>query len=244
MRQPILKYNPIDFEEGPYDPLSYMKYKGEWFTGTLLGDDERSYTEYKDGKADGRYVEYYNNGQIACDCIFEKGECISEKSWYRSGELRCEDAHLYSKEGKLIRKDGLWLYPNGQMRDGRGEGVHYVFSSEGELAVKTIVNMSGDYKNTVIYYDDVLSRCFQELFINHYPEEDQMFYNLEYLIWGWAMAKYRDDKEQGLTLLRKLTNHGDEAIYETARLLLRSLKTGEIIPSDYLDNLGYHTVIQ
>lgn len=36
MRKPILKYNSIDFDENLYDPLTYLKYKGEFFTGTLL----------------------------------------------------------------------------------------------------------------------------------------------------------------------------------------------------------------
>ena len=244
MRKPILKYNSIDFDENLHDPLSCLKYKGEWFTGTLLSDDNRSYTEYTDGDVDGKCIEYYQDGQIEGDYVYDKGKCISEKTWYPNGILRSDGIHLFDINGKLIRENGSWLYPNGTKRNTRSKGEHYEFSPKGELAIKTIVNMSGDYKNTIVYYDNILVEYFEELFINYYPEEDQLFYNLEYKLWGWVMTKYNVDKNQGLELFRKLANFSNTKISENAQLLMPKLESGEIIPENYISNLSYHVVMQ
>lgn len=99
------------------------------------------------------------------------------------------------------------------------------------------------YSN-LIYYDNVLINCFQELFINYYPKEDNVFYYDEYKIGGRVMKKYSDNKNQGLELLKNLIKHKNNIILGTALILLKKLELEEIIPQEYLTNLGYHTIIK
>ena len=41
---------------------------------------------YKDGKADGLYMRWYENGQKKQESTYKDGELISEKYWNSKGE--------------------------------------------------------------------------------------------------------------------------------------------------------------
>lgn len=237
-----VQFNPTDFEENPYDFFSYLKYKGEPFTGTVV--DKRWTCSFKKGQAEGRYVEYFEDGQIAIDATYENGIFKSGKEWHSNGQLKSDDRHLYDRDGSLIRIDECWLYKNGVKRNQESTDGYHTFSSKGELAMKTIVNMTGDYKNTIVYYDSVLASCYKELLINLYPDFDTHFYNLEHYIWGWVIGKYALNHSSGMRILGILEHHQNQQIVRTARILTERIHKDDFNPDKYLNNLGYHSKIE
>lgn len=245
MREPVIHNEDPNLEYNLWD-TNYLKYNGELFTGTIIYDDTNpiSYTEYKNGDYDGESISYHKNGNLAEKSFYKDGEYISGKEWYNNEQLKSDDIHLYDEDGKLIRINGSWLYPNGVKRNGQGNGENYLFSSRGELAIKTIINMSGDYKNTIVFFDNIVSECFQELLINFNPDFDDMLCNADYYIWGWVAKKYSVDKKNGLSLYKELEKHPNKNISSTARTLLEMIKNNKLNPEKYLKNLGYHTILK
>jgi hypothetical protein len=113
MNEPII-YNSTDFEENLYDFFTYMKYKGELFTGTVIIEGDKTadnvlgnkeVVEFKNGHTHGHYLEYHrSNGQLIYDGIYEDSRCLSEKGWYTDGRLRRD--WDYSVSGKEWYEDG------------------------------------------------------------------------------------------------------------------------------------------
>jgi hypothetical protein len=245
MREPVIHNQDPNLEFNPWG-TNYTQYKGRLFTGTIMYDDTPavSYTEYKDGDLDGNHVIYHKNGNLAEQSVYKDGEYITGKKWYDNGQLQSDDVHLYDNAGKLIRINGSWLYPNGIKRNERGKGENYLYSTKGELAIKTIINMSGDHKNTNVFFDKIVSECYKDLLINLYPDFDDMFYNTEYYIWGWVAKKYSLDNRKGIELYQELKRHTNKNIGNTAKVLLEQINKNEFNAEKYLDNLGYHTILE
>lgn len=113
MNEPII-YNSTDFEENLYDFFTYMRYKGELFTGTVIieGDKmadnvlgNKEVVGFKNGNTHGHYLEYdRSNGRLIYDGIYEDSRCLSEKGWYPDGRLRRD--WDYSVSGKEWYEDG------------------------------------------------------------------------------------------------------------------------------------------
>jgi len=247
MKKPIIQKttnNEKDFEYNVYAPEIYFKYKKALFTGTVIEEDEKSYTEYTEGNEDGRSVEYYDNGQIESDSLMSKGRYVSGKEWYYNGQLKSDDKHLYNEDGKLIRIDNSWLYPNGFKKNDKSDLGYNIYSSKGNLAITTITKMTSNHKNTNIYYDNILLESYEEILINLYPELDTLFYNTEYYIWGWVIKKYSIDKESGLSILNSLDKHRNNKTQNTARTLIETIKSNTFNSEEYLNNLAYHTVLK
>jgi len=97
MNEPII-YNSTDFEENLYNFFTYMRYKGELFTGTVIMEGDKTannvlgnkeVVEFKNGNAHGRYLEYHwSNGRLTYDGVYEDGICLFEKAWYADGRIR------------------------------------------------------------------------------------------------------------------------------------------------------------
>lgn len=238
MKHPIVNQDDPNLEEAEYLSIfEYLWYKGKPFTGTLLEGDGKSYTEYEDGAAHGRCIEYYENGQLSTDWIFEKGSTISEKSWYPNGQLQKDNLHWYNEDGKLIRLNGSWLYLNGQKISEQNSNESYYFSPQGEMAIKVIRKTNTDDKDTHVYYDSILSECFLQLFFNYYPQIHEYNPVSDSLIWGWVMKKYSIDKDNGLDIFYKLAKYNNSRIADTANYLLKKLHEKAFAPEEYIDNL-------
>lgn len=102
MDKPV-EYNHKDFEENLYDVYTHMKYKGVLFTGTLIKEGRK--IEYKNGNANGKSVAHYENGQIECDEIYENGDYISGKEWYKNGQLKYDSTGLEWYSNGIRKKD-------------------------------------------------------------------------------------------------------------------------------------------
>ena len=99
------------------DGLIFKKFTDIPFTGKITGREQGS---IKDGKFDGEWVTYYNNGQL-----FEKGE-------YKDGKEEGEWV-IYSRNGLLITK--------GEYKDGKRIGEWVDYWTNGNLHTK------GEYKD-------------------------------------------------------------------------------------------------
>ena len=244
MREPIIHDEDPDLEYNIWC-AEFLKYKGEFFTGTIFYDDTDpiSCTEYKNGMFDGEDVSYHKNGKLAEKRFFKDGEYISGIEWYDNGQLKSYNAHLYDKNGKLIKKDGSWLYPNGVTRDSRENDEHKLFSSKGELAVKTIFKRSRNYRGTVIFFDKVVSECYHELLVNLYPDFE-FFYTIEAEIWGWVAKKYSIDKTKGLALIKELEKHPNQNIVSKAVAILELIDKKEFRPRRYIKDLRHKTILK
>ncbi len=176
MRTPIIHSDDPDLEYNMWGE-NYLKYRGSLFTGTLLYNDTTppSYVEYQNGDYHGNSVTYSRNGTLIEQSTYENGNYASGTEWYDNGQLKSDAGHLYANDGKLIQKKGSWLYPNGMKRNNYEHDESNLFSSKGELAIKTILTRTANYKTTKIYYDTVLNDCYEELLINLYPDHDSFF---------------------------------------------------------------------
>ena len=50
-------------------------------------------SNYKDGKLDGLYRQWYNNGQLRYEVNFKTGKIISEKSWDKKGRVSIKEPY-------------------------------------------------------------------------------------------------------------------------------------------------------
>ena len=86
-----VKYEDLQNLEG----LHYYKFTGEPFTGKITGNNQGS---FKDGKRDGPWVEYHDNGQLNIKGTYKDGK--KEGLWvgyWSNGQLWSEGT--YDKDG-------------------------------------------------------------------------------------------------------------------------------------------------
>lgn len=139
MRQPIIQYNETDFEANLQDYYTCMSYKGEPFTGTLV--DGNMTTQFKNGNAHGKSVEYYDNGQLADESYFDNGDYVGDKTWYPNGKIESEravgknDSFQYDIDGNIILKNDNFFYKNGNFRKRNIPYKTEFYNYEGELMV-------------------------------------------------------------------------------------------------------------
>ncbi len=259
--QNAIPYNDIDFEENIYNFFTFMKYKGELFTGTLI--DNNLTIEYKNGNAHGRSVEYYDNGQIASDRFYENGEYKDGKEWYPNGQIKYDsigkewylngqlkrdstgqDSYWWDIDGMLAKTNDSWLYKNGQkVNDRNMAGYTCIYSSIGDLAIKTIGNNNGTHK--AIYFDPVLSYCYEELLFNLYPDLNPNFPIL-YTIFGWVGQTYSQNKIKGKMLIHKLMEHNYSHTKDFANNLnnlATQKESGSTYKTYWLENNPNHTIV-
>ena len=85
---------PINYEEtlNERDGVFYTKDTNEPYSGPVfsLYDDGKKNKEgtFKDGKEDGLWTWWFENGQKKSEPIWKDGEFISSKSWNEDGSVR------------------------------------------------------------------------------------------------------------------------------------------------------------
>ena len=125
------------------DGLLYKKFTDVPFTGEVEGEKQG---RVKDGKKEGEWVWYYDNGQLDWKGTYRNGKKegewvlyhdngqLSLKGTYRNGQLEGEWV-LYRDNGQLWRK--------GTYRNGKKEGEWVRYGDDGQLWSKET------YKNGV-----------------------------------------------------------------------------------------------
>lgn len=225
-----IKFNSIDFEENIYDVYTFMKYKGKPFTGTLIYENE--VIEFKDGNANGRCYEHWDNGQLAFEGIYENGNCIHSKSWYRNGQLHEDfkkngDNLIYDMEGYLLYKNYCYFYKNGNYKiktlNVFKDTIKEYYNDIGELAVIWKRGMNNN-KNTIQYFENVLKKCYIEL-LTPYKYELDSDYNKSCLSFyefkPWLVSLYNkggQEKLHAIEILEEINNLRIEKNYDFTSL--------------------------
>jgi antitoxin component YwqK of YwqJK toxin-antitoxin module len=133
-----------DLVKFPPDGLYYKKFTDVPFTGEVTGQRQG---QFKDGRRDGAWVEYYQNGLLAAKGDYKDGE--KEGPWvtyHQNGQL----------SGKGDFKNGVWdgpwvwyyyndqLYMRGDFKGGEWDGPWVGYWMDGTKA-----DFSGTYRNGV-----------------------------------------------------------------------------------------------
>ena len=120
-----------------------LYYKGSPFSGTLIKINQYGFKEkilFKEGKMNGPYETYYENGQLNEKLTFKEGVLNGPyESYYENGQLNEKTNY---KEREL---NGPYesYYENGQLRDkttykeGRKNGPSESYYENGQLNEKT-----------------------------------------------------------------------------------------------------------
>jgi antitoxin component YwqK of YwqJK toxin-antitoxin module len=227
MRKPIIHEEDPNLEYNLWGS-NYLKYKGELFTGTLIFDDTNpiSYTEYKNGDYDGENVSYHKNGKLAEKAIYKDGDYIEGQEWHPNGQIKFDstEGKQWDLNGKLIQVNGIWLYNNGNPKQKRIENGCLYLSPNGDTLFKVLYNTSGDFKNSVEYYDENLHNCYNQLLLNEYGDLDSLFYNTEWYFWGWIWRLYSEDENKTFTILTDLKKHINNSVSKKASELIIKMR--------------------
>lgn len=226
----------LDFAD-EYDPMHEVYYQSEPFTGVAKTVSE--ITEYRDGKAHGRYeMRSTSNGKLSAEGQYANGECIAMQSWYENGMLR----YTYQNERTETRKwdrDGIlayhaatenagvyqsrWYYKNGVVKQHytAEQGTDY-FIPDDRLAMRVTFGSSG---NTVKYEEDALKSGYSAMLTNDYLDEyletGTEKTNADYYFYGWVWQLLKKDWPTALAIL----NHLSKEPSDTASQLLKNIKT-------------------
>ncbi|WPO93165.1 hypothetical protein [Chryseobacterium sp. HR92] len=211
--QPVIEYNESDFDANIQDYYTYMYYKGEPFTGTLV--DENTVTQFKNGNAHGKSVEYYDNGQLAEESYFDNGNYVSYKSWYLNGKMKSEwaggknDSFEYDSDGNIILINNDFFYRNGNFRKRNISYKTEFYNCEGEITViiqQTLI----EYEKPVFHVNkDKLSECYVDLYFELCPYFSSYKDHLGNNIIGWfwyLLSQNEHDKKFVITSINRLLN--------------------------------------
>ena len=137
----------VTFDELVYrEGLFYKHSTDVMFTGKVTKGGQQ--WVFKDGKAEGPYISYHDNGELSSKGIYKNGERDGPWVTYHiSGQLMTKET---LKNGE---RDGPWEYYfiNGRLREtgtynnGKREGTWIDYDKEGTVNEK----LTGTYKNGV-----------------------------------------------------------------------------------------------
>ena len=119
------------------DGLWYEKFTATPFTGEIEGKEQG---EFKEGKRDGSWISYHENGQFNAKVNFKNGK--RDGSWIRYHENGKMNSKGNFKNGK---RDGSWIsyYANGVLgfegkyKNGKYEGFWIRHYNNGRLSEKS-----------------------------------------------------------------------------------------------------------
>lgn len=215
MIQPIIEYNEIDFDVNLQDYYTCMYYKGEPFTGTLV--DENITTQFKNGNAHGRCVEYYDNGQLADESFFDNGNYLSYTTWHLNGKIESEwpggknDSFVYDIDGNIILKNNNFFYRNGNFRKRNIPYKTEFYNDKGEVIV-IIQRHLIEYGKEILHINkEKFTECYDDLYFELYPYISSYTDNLGDSIVGWfwyLLSQSENDKKFVITAINKLLNDG------------------------------------
>ena len=120
------------------DGLWYEKFTNEPFTGNSTGLKQG---KVKDGKKDGEWLEYHENGQLKIKRNYKDGKLEGESLWYhKNGQLESKGNF------KDDKKEGEWIHyrSNGKLwrkyyyKEGKKDGKWTWYDTYGNL-VRTVL---------------------------------------------------------------------------------------------------------
>ncbi|MEM6800330.1 MAG: energy transducer TonB [Bacteroidota bacterium] len=156
------------YSEGAYKSSERKEYIGEWKYYHENGNTRKFFSDYKDGFAEGPYLEWFANGQQRYKGAYKEGSYHGKwEEWYESGIKRGEFDYVEKDRWPLA--ENLWLADGSQaIKEGEGEYIKY-WPGDTSIQVQGKVQdklRTGDWK---AFYEDgsVLEEVqFEEGFAN------------------------------------------------------------------------------
>ena len=150
------------------DGLFYEKFMDAPFTGQYLscyenGQQLKVKSHYKDGKYEGEFIRYYEDGQLNIKSNFKDGKYDGEfLRYYKDGQLNIKSNFKDGKyDGKFLRYyESGQLSEKGNFKDGKPEGEQLSYHGNGKL------------KKTEIYKDGKLIEIIKP-WEHHPPKSSQ-----------------------------------------------------------------------
>lgn len=125
------------------DTIQYSNYKNNMLNGLSKYYFENNIlqlkVECKQDERDGLTIEYYKNGKVFIECIYQKNRLWEVRSVYDSLGNRLDFGHLMNGNGTVTNyyPDGT-VRQRGKFKDGYRHGQWYFFSNTGHLLESTI----------------------------------------------------------------------------------------------------------
>jgi len=73
------------------------------------------FEHFREGKREGPYVAYYQNGQIQSEAKYAEGQVLKRKTYYYSGELQMEENYANAQRAVIFLRDKLKHVGRGKM---------------------------------------------------------------------------------------------------------------------------------
>jgi len=129
------------------DGLVYKKDSTQPFTGSILDVYDNFLImgtgTYKDGKREGMWISFWNNGNVENEGVFKDGkEHGLFESYYRNGQLKERKTYKEGREEGLVEQfnENGHLEYKGNYRDGKQHGLSEWFDKNSQLRYR------GNYK--------------------------------------------------------------------------------------------------
>jgi len=135
-KEPINYETLIDKDGLKYHPDTKELYSGKVFTN-YIGGKTNLEGSYKDGKENGLWTEWYENGQKKKKETYKDGEEVGKWTyWYENGQKMKGETYRY-RDGEEVGKWTQW-YENGQKmyevnyKDGWKDGLYTSWYKNGQ----------------------------------------------------------------------------------------------------------------
>lgn len=130
--------------------------KGEMPDGAVTFEDSFRGTtgeeHYKNGRRDGPYKEYFEDGRLRMEAFYDKGEMLWQKEYYPDGQLYFvilyEDARTV--KGLKERGVGKFYYADGRLKyeynftNRQSEGFQKAYTHSGEIRFEAYYDEFGN----------------------------------------------------------------------------------------------------
>lgn len=238
-------------------------YKGEPFTGTIVGPLEE--LEYVDGKAHGKWLSRYENGNTECLRIFEHGIQVETREYFQNGALKKEwsdgvsrrwnyNESLISKENEKSKKE---FFSNGALKIEYPENedddwAAKYYTRAGDLAYTQLKDIKDGHqiKRNIEYNDDVLLEHYQDLlaFDNIEHKDDQYYRSTETsrtgYVWKWLWIQFNKDSSVFFRLINKLLEHPDKGVKDALAQAIAYHKFHSYIDAENEGNFDTYELIR
>lgn len=176
-------------------------YKGKPFTGIAI-DNAQTFTSqysFSNGKANGRWISYYKNGNLMEEDYYVDGEQVGDSAeWYENGQIKklwnqnLETNKCYSNKGNILKEDNYkdkifkkWFL-NGSLKYYSDVEKTIFFSPNQETLITIYTNETQTiYDNTLLFkwYEDVvieydLKNAYKTWFLKMFEERHPQFESL------------------------------------------------------------------